>query len=259
MSSVGKSIASAFPANCAVVIPALNEEAAVAVTVRQWLDLGFGMVRVVDNGSRDATARIACEAGADVAGEPVRGYGAAAWRGMQGLPDRIEWVLFSSADGSDALEADEREAWARAAAGGADLILGDRSTDAVSRRALNLSQRVCTGLFCWAVRWGWGAQFGDVGSLRALRLDAVPRLGLTDRAFGWNVEMQVRAVEAGLRIVEMPVRFRPRRAGESKISGTVTGTVRAAWGILWMMFRLWRTRRRGMDGQILPRETEIRD
>jgi hypothetical protein len=102
-------------------------------------------------------------------------------------------------------------------------------------------------------------QFGDVGSLRALRLDAVPRLNLADRGFGWNVEMQVRAVEAGLRIVEMPVRFRPRRAGESKISGTVMGTARAAWGILGMMFRLWRTRRRVANGRMLSGETEIPD
>ncbi len=256
---MGKSTTSAFPANCAVVIPALNEEAVVAATVRQWLDLGFGKVRVVDNGSRDETARIAREAGAEVVEELVRGYGAAAWRGMQGLPEGIEWVLFSSADGSDALEPGEIGDWVRAAVGGADMMLGDRSTDAASRRALNLSQRVCTWLFCWAVRWGWGVRFGDVGSLRALKLQAVPRLNLSDRGFGWNVEMQVRAVEAGLKIVEMPVRFRPRRAGESKISGTVVGTARAAWGILWMMFRLWRTRRRGMAGRILPGETEIPD
>ncbi len=248
-----------FPANCAVVIPALNEEAAVPVTIRHWLDRGFGMVRVVDNGSRDATARVARESGADVVEEPVRGYGAAAWRGMQGLPAGIDWVLFSSADGSDALDVGEMVGWVRAAAGGAELMLGDRSTDAASRRAMNFSQRVCTCLFCWIVRWGWGVRFGDVGSLRALRLDAVPRLRLTDRGFGWNVEMQVLAVEAGFKIVEMAVQFRPRRAGQSKISGTVLGTVRAAWGILWMMFRLWRTRRTSMDGRILPQETENAD
>ena len=98
-----------------------------------------------------------------------------------------------------------------------------------------------------------------MGSLRALRLKVVPGLRLSDRGFGWNVEMQVRAVEAGLRIVERPVRFRPRRAGESKISGTVMGTARAAWGILCMMFRLWRTRRMAADGRILPGETEIPD
>ena len=169
MSLVGIANFRRFPANCAVVIPALNEEAAVPVTVRHWLARGFGRVRVVDNGSQDSTARVAREAGAEVVVESVRGYGAAAWRGMQGLPEGIDWVLFSSADGSDALEADEMADWARAADGGAELMLGDRSTDAASRRAMNLSQRVCTWIFCRIVRWGWGVRFGDVGSLRALR------------------------------------------------------------------------------------------
>ena len=259
MSLVGIANFRRFPANCAVVIPALNEEAALPVTVRHWLARGFGSVRVVDNGSQDSTARVAREAGAEVVVESVRGYGAAAWRGMQGLPEGIDWVLFSSADGSDALEADEMADWARAADGGAELMLGDRSTDAASRRAMNLSQRVCTWIFCRIVRWGWGVRFGDVGSLRALRLEAVPRLRLTDRGFGWNVEMQVRAVEAGFHIVEMPVRFRPRRAGESKISGTMLGTAKAARGILWMMFRLWRTRRRVAEGRLWPGKTEIPD
>lgn len=259
MSSVGNTVPNPFPANCVVVIPALNEEAVVSATVRHWLEMGFGMVRVVNNGSVDATSKVARDAGAEVVDERARGYGAAAWRGMQGLPDGIEWVLFSSADGSDLLEEAERDEWVGAAARGADLMLGDRTTDASSRRALNLSQRVCTSLFCWAVRWGWGRRFGDVGSLRALRLEAAQRLNLTDRGFGWNVEMQVRAVEAGLRILEMPVRFRPRRGGESKISGTVMGTARAAWAILWTMFRLWRTRRGVVDGRILTGETEIPD
>ena len=231
-----------FSRSCVVLVPALNERECVAQTVRQWLETGFAGVRVIDNGSTDDTAAMAREAGADVVSEPNRGYGAAAWRGLQDLPPGTEWVLFSSADGSDALDPEECRRW-ETVAREADLILGDRSGSAESRAAMNASQRICTAIFRMVARAGWGRSFGDVGSLRAVRVRALAGLGLTDRGFGWNVEMQVRAIEAGLRIAELPVRFRPRRAGESKISGNLTGTIRAAWGILAMMFRLWRTRR----------------
>lgn len=231
-----------FAQSCLVLIPALNERDCVAETVQQWLMAGFAGVRVIDNGSADDTAALARAAGADVVSEPTRGYGAAAWRGLQDLPAGIEWVLFSSADGSDALDPEECRRWERVARE-ADLILGDRSGSRESRAAMNASQRICTAIFRVVARAGWGRTFGDVGSLRAVRIGALRGLALTDRGFGWNVEMQVRAIEAGLRIAELPVRFRPRRAGESKISGNLTGTLRAAWGILAMMFRLWRTRR----------------
>jgi glycosyltransferase involved in cell wall biosynthesis len=231
-----------FAARCVVLIPALNERDCVGHTVRQWLEAGFRAVRVIDNGSTDGTAEVARAAGAEVVSEPARGYGAAAWRGLQDLPPGVGWVLFSSADGSDALDPAECRQWEEASVD-ADLLLGDRSGSRDSLSAMNASQRLCTTLFRMVVQAGWGRSFGDVGSLRAVRIGVVPILRLADRGFGWNVEMQVRAVEAGLRIVELPVRFRPRRAGESKISGNPSGTIRAAWGILAMMFRLWRTRR----------------
>lgn len=232
-----------FARRCVVLIPALNEEACVGRTVADWLGAGFARVRVVDNGSSDGTGAAAVRAGAEVVVEPVRGYGSAAWRGLEGVPPGVDWVLFSSADGSDALEPEELARW-EAVAPEADLILGDRSVLEASCRAMNPSQRICTWLFRQVVRIGWGRRFGDVGSLRALRIGRLGELGLVDRGFGWNVEMQVRAVEAGWRIVELPVCFRPRRDGESKISGNWRGTVKAAWGILRMLWHLWRTRRR---------------
>lgn len=228
-----------IPHRCVVVIPAWNERECVAATVAAWRALGFARVRVVDNGSTDGTAEVARRAGADVVAEPQRGYGAAAWRGLQDLPADIEWVLFSSADGSDALDPEELTAWTAAADGGADMILGDRCSDGRSSSALNPSQRLCTVLFQAVVRVGWGRTFGDVGSLRAVRLAVWPRLRVADRGFGWNVEMQVRAVERRFEIVELPVRFRPRRAGQSKISGNLRGTIKAAAGILRMLWRLW--------------------
>lgn len=230
-----------FTGCCAIVVPALNEAEAVSITVRDWLQLGFFHVRVVDNGSSDSTSTLARGAGAEVVSEKVRGYGSAAFTGLQKLPSGVEWVLFSSADGSDLLTSDELAEWT-AAAPDSDLILGDRCSSRTSTSAMNLSQRVCTVIVRWVVRIGWGRTLRDVGSLRAVRVRAFDSLRLADRGFGWNVEMQIRAIECGLRITELPVCFRPRRAGQSKISGTMFGTARAATAILGILFRLWQTR-----------------
>lgn len=244
----GRRSPDAFAARCAILIPALNEAEAVSITVQDWLRLGFAHVRVIDNGSTDATPALARQAGAEVVSEKVRGYGSAAWTGLQNLPPGIDWVLFSSADGSDLLAPDELAEWT-AASHNADLILGDRGSSSESSSAMNLSQRVCTVIVRWVVRIGWGRTLRDVGSLRAVRVRTFDSLQLADRGFGWNVEMQIRAIECRLRITELPVCFRPRRAGQSKISGTIFGTARAATAILGILFRLWQTRaeRRSRD------------
>lgn len=231
-------------------MPALNEQGVVGATVVEWIQSGFLAVRVIDNGSSDGTAAEARAAGADVVMQPKPGYGSAARRGIQNLPPGTEWVLFSSADGSDALSPAEVCRWSEVIAGEVDLVLGDRCSDSASSAALNLSQRVCSGLFRTVARAGWGRTFNDVGSLRAVRLATFDVLDLQDRGFGWNVEMQIRAIECGLRVQEIPVRFRPRRAGQSKISGTLWGTVRAAIAILGMLLHLWRTRRTRRLGDV---------
>lgn len=227
-----------------VIIPALNEAACLAATVQSWRDLGAGWVRVVDNGSTDETAAVARAAGADVVMEPKRGYGAAAWRGLQGLPAEIEWILFSSADGSDQLSPKELNEWQRAVDSRMELIIGDRVSSAASREQLKLVQSFGNRLCCGLIALGWGRRFADMGSLRLIRRAVLERLALQDRGFGWNVEMQVRAIEHGVRIVEMPVAYHPRRAGRSKISGSFLGSFRAGRGILGMVFKLWRTRKR---------------
>ena len=225
-----------------VVIPALDEAASVAATVRRWLALGAARVRGVDNGSTDDTVVAARNAGAEVVAEPARGYGAAAWSGLQDWPADCRWVLFSSADGSDRLTADEMAAWQAAVDGGADLVLGDRASYPASRAQLKVLQRLGNGLTCAALRLGWGRRFADMASLRLVRREAMTAMRLTDRAFGWNVEMQVRALELGCQLVELPVGYHPRTAGESKISGSWRGALRAGPGILAMLARLlwWR-------------------
>ncbi|MEY2882156.1 MAG: hypothetical protein RLZZ15_4536 [Verrucomicrobiota bacterium] len=243
--------AAPFLARSVVVIPALNEAECVATTVRDWRARGVALVRVADNGSTDATAAIAAAAGAEVVREPQRGYGAAAWAGTRNLPEGIEWIIFSSADGSDRLDDAEGRAFQRAIDEGAELVLGERVTLAASRAWLTPTQRFGNALACALLALGWGRRFRDMSSLRAIRRRTFEELRLADRAFGWNVEMQVRAVERGVRIGEVPVQFRPRLAGESKISGNLAGIARAGWGILAMVGRLYaeRARRRREDAQ----------
>ena len=225
-----------------VLIPALNEEQCVAETLLYWKQLGVRVVRVVDNGSTDATAKAAQGAGADVVGERRCGYGAAAWRGLQGVPSGVEWVLFSSADGSDRLAPREVEEWQQIVEAGFQTILGDRFAPLTSRQHLKTVQSFGNRLCCSLIAVGWGRRFNDMGSLRLVQVAALRGLNLRDRGFAWNVEMQVRGIEHGLRIVELPVGYYPRRAGESKISGNLRGTIRASYGILRMIAKLWWTK-----------------
>ena len=227
-----------FLARTVVVIPALNEALCIADTVLYWRIRGAGCVRVVDNGSTDDTASLARDVGADVCTETQRGYGAAAWTGTRGLPSRIEWILFSSADGSDRLDDDDARVFQCAIDGGAELVLGERVTRPESRHWLTPTQRFGNALCCVLIALGWGRRFRDMASLRVIRREAFERLALQDRAFGWNVEMQVRALEQGLGIAEAPVTFHPRAAGESKISGSLAGIFRAGGGILAMVAKL---------------------
>jgi len=235
----------AFLRHTLVLIPALNEEACIAETIRYWLELGAARVRVVDNGSRDGTSDAAREAGADVVLETRRGYGAAAWRGLQDWPEAagLDWVLFSSADGSDRLTVPEAHEWQLAIDAGADLVMGDRTSRQSRPPDLKPVQRLGNRFVCHALRVGWGRRFRDMGSMRLIRHRALQSLGLKDRGFGWNVEMQIRALERGWSLVELPVTYHPRRAGQSKISGNVSGTLRAGWGILRMLGKMWQWRR----------------
>ena len=105
-----------------------------------------------------------------------------------------------------------------------------------------MTQRLGSWLAGLILRFGWRVRFEDMGSRRAIRVAAYRSLGLKDRAFGWNVEMQIRAVELGVRFAEVPVAYFPRRGGVSKISGSWMGSFKASWGILSTLFKLWITK-----------------
>lgn len=220
----------ALKASLVVVIPALNEEASLPRVLRCLREAGLNRVRVVDNGSTDGTAAVAVAEGAEVILEPRRGYGQACWTGCQDLPKDVRWILFCNADGSDDLMA--VETMLTTAATGADLVVGSRHADDAGHDHLTVPQRFGNRLATSLIRCLWGRSCADLGPLRLISRAAFEKLMLQDRGFGWMVEMEVRSVEEELRVCELPVRNFPRLAGESKISGTLHGSVKAGWIIL---------------------------
>lgn len=228
-------------ADVAIIIPALDEEASVAGVVREMVASGLaGGVIVVDNGSRDATASRARDAGAIVAPEPRRGYGAACLAGIAALPQSCRVVVFVDADGSDDPD-DLAMILAPIMAGEADLVIGSRVLGRIEPGAMTWPQRFGNWLAPALIRLLWGGRFTDLGPFRAIRRDALHRLDMQDRDFGWTVEMQVRAAKLGLRCVERPVRYRRRIMGVSKISGNLRGVLRAGGKILYIIAReAWR-------------------
>lgn len=215
----------------AIVIPALNEEQALPGVLRDLARLRPGQVVVVDNGSTDGTAQVAREHGATVVTEPRRGYGSACLAGLAWLSeDAPDVVVILDADGSD--DVDDLPLLLRPILkGDADMVLGERVSLA-ERGALLPNQRFGNALATHLIRRWTGWTYMDMGPFRALRWDAMQSLHMTDTAYGWNVEMQMKAVQAGLRIQEIPVRYRTRGGGRSKISGTIKGTLKAGVGIL---------------------------
>ena len=223
-----------------IVMPALDEEGVIGATLNALPHDLVDVVWVADNGSSDGTAAEAEAHGARVVHESRRGYGAAcqaALRAMAraGPPDV---VVFLDADGSQ--PADELPLVLEPiAAGEADLVMGYRRFgDAPSH--VSLGNR----LACAILHRGTGHRFRDLGPFRAIRFEALKCLALRDLDYGWNVEMQARALAEGLRIVELPVSHRPRQGGRSKISGSVVGTIRAGVKIIWTaLLEGWKARR----------------
>ncbi|MDP1569306.1 MAG: glycosyltransferase family 2 protein [Vicinamibacterales bacterium] len=217
----------------AVVIPALNEAASITRVI-DALPLPAASVIVADNGSTDATAALAAAAGARVVREPQRGYGAACLAALAVAGDaRI--IVFLDADFSERPE-QLVELVAPILDNRADFVLGRRVGHGRPWHAL-----AGTWLCVTAINRLWGTGYRDLGPFRAIRKDALDRLQMQDRTWGWTIEMQVKAAEAGLLTLELPVTTRPR-IGQSKISGTVRGTVRAATKMLATIARLGLTR-----------------
>ena len=218
----------------ALVMPA-RDEAEALPQVLPHLPCWLAQVIVVDNGSRDGTAAIARAHGATVVSEPRRGYGQACLAGLAVIEDGAEVVVFMDADASDS-PAEMAGLVAPIASGEAVLVIGSRTLGASEPGALTPQQRLGNALACALIRLIWGVRYSDLGPFRAIRRDSLAPLGMQDRTWGWTVEMQVKAARAGIAVREVPVSYR-RRIGQSKISGTVMGSLRAGLRILAVIGR----------------------
>ncbi|MEK6703862.1 MAG: TIGR04283 family arsenosugar biosynthesis glycosyltransferase [Planctomycetota bacterium] len=218
----------------AVVIPALNEEAAlpgVIARIPEWVD----RIVVVDNGSTDRTAAVARAAGAVVVSEPTRGYGRACQAGIIAAETdpqlSPELLVFLDADGSDFPEQMERVV-DPIIGGCADMVIGSRTRGVLNAGAMTAPQRFGNLIAPALIRCLWGERYTDLGPFRAIRVSALRSLRMDDNTYGWTVQMQIRAARVGLRTLEVPVDYGCRRGGESKISGTIRGVVKAGTKIL---------------------------
>ena len=230
----------------AAVIPARDEAENIGEVVGGLLALRTAAGRrvmddvvVCDNGSTDATAERARAAGARVTVERKPGYGRACLTAIAALRP-ADVVLF--VDGDQSCEPRQALDLLRAAAAGADLVIGSRVLGRMEPGALSPPQIAGNRVASLLIRMLWGRTVTDLGPFRAIRADALSRLDMRDTAYGWTVEMQIKAIQMGMRIVETPVDSRRRRFGRSKVGGTVKGVVGAGVGILGTILRL-RSRR----------------
>lgn len=221
-----------------VVIPALNEEGAIAKVIAEIPEHLVREVVVVDNGSTDNTVAVATDAGATVLHQPNKGYGNACLLGLAHIHDKTpqpDVVVFLDGDHSDYPQEmvdliqpimDDKT----------DMVIGSRVLGKREKGSLTPQQRFGNWLSTVLIRWMYGVNYTDLGPFRAIRYSSLQQLNMHDKTYGWTVEMQVKAAKAGLRSVEVPVNYR-NRIGVSKVSGTVKGTIGAGYKILTTIFK----------------------
>lgn len=218
-----------------VIIPALNEEESISLVLN---DIPRGLVEeiiVVDNGSRDNTATVAENFGGKVVSEPLKGYGSACLRGISRLDEDTDIVVFLDADYSDYPQ-DIHSLLKPLIEDKAELVIGSRLLGTRDKGAL-LPQAILGNKMATFLIWiFWRFKYTDLGPFRAIKYKDLIGLNMRDKNFGWTVEMQIKAVKKGLRIMEVPVRYR-KRIGNSKITGTFSGTILAGFKIIYTILK----------------------
>jgi len=218
------------------IIPALNEEKSIGAVVSGLLRHGSDEVIVVDNGSEDSTPDVAREAGARVVAETRRGYGSACLAGIRAL-GQTDVVVFADGDGCD--DPSDLPALIRPILDGtADMVIGSRMSGLAERGALPAHSRFGNWLAGLLLRRMYGQRVTDMGPFRAMEFQSLRSLGMKDTGYGWTAEMQAKAALSGLRVVEIPVHYRRRSTGQSKITGSAAASAAAGWVILRMLFSL---------------------
>src|SRR5438874_380260 len=220
-----------------VIIPALDEEEPIAGVVRECFATGLpNEVIVVDNGSTDRTAERAREAGARVLTAP-RGYGRACAAGVRAVSLQCEIIVFLDGDGSDCPEF-MSQLVDPIAAGTHDFVIGSRTRGKREPGSMNF-QQIFAGKFAgWLMSILYGVRYTDMCPFRTIRVGALEKLSMKEETYGWNLEMQMKAARAGLRILEVPVNHRCRAGGASKVSGTLRGTFLAGARIAATFLRI---------------------
>ncbi len=227
----------------AVVIPTLDEEAAIAGVIAAIPPGTVDDIIVADSASTDRTVERARAAGARVVSESRRGYGRACRAGAEAAGD-CDIIVFLDGDGSDCPELIPLLV-EPIAEGRADFVIGSRTRGAREPNSMSAHQILAGYAIGGALRLLYGVSYSDMGPFRAIGRDALMRLDMRETSYGWNLEMQMRAARMGLRIIELPVAHRRRAGGVSKVSGSLGGTLKASWRIALTFARIALETRRG--------------
>ncbi len=227
------------PPRISVIIPVFNEQDAIEKVIGDIPSHLPTEIIVVDNGSTDQTAKLAAAMGARIVRENRRGYGSACLAGIAATREP-DIVVFLDGDYSDHPN-EMSDLIAPIQENCADLVIGSRVLGNSEPGALMIQARFGNRLATSLIKILFGVSYTDLGPFRAIRYRALMDLNMRDKTFGWTVEMQVKAAKQALKIQEMPVSYR-KRIGVSKITGTLKGTLKAGWKILFTIFRYWFTR-----------------
>jgi glycosyltransferase involved in cell wall biosynthesis len=229
------------PRGVSLIIPALNEAETIGAVLRELPWSLLTECVVVDNGSTDATAEEALLNGARVILEARRGYGRACYAGFRAADPSCEVIAFMDGDGSD-VSADLPRLAAPVMQDEADFVLGSRILGEREPGSLLASQVFAGWLAGRWILWRFGVRYTDMGPMRVISRAALNRMEMSEMTYGWNVEMQVRAAQLGLRIRELPTGYRLRRGGTSKVSGSFAASIKAGTRILRVLYRLGKGR-----------------